>query len=313
MDLYKAATDKPYGYLVIDLKPTTPDADRLQPNVLEDTLNRSVENRQVKLPPPTRSPELVKPSDTKAQEDLTMAEAQQILEELQQLRKAFKRNGTEAARYNLAPPPGKRLKRMSSTESNQSEPEPTTATMPSCTNCGAYYATWEDLKRHKKQNCPVTKNGKDRKKMTPEEERKLWHDLHVVNDAVEDTRGEFEDKVKEIMEEQGISEKKAQRMSHNELLPKLRKTYRQGLADYIIQMHKIQETDMYCKLMQTVEHLMEEEDFGQEEAIKQAFKQRKFMFDTLVEELDIESEESDEEREQSEAEEEDANDAKKTI
>ena len=57
MDIYKAATDKPYGYLVIDIKPGTSDTDRFQPNVLESTLDRAPERRSTEstMTSPTNS------------------------------------------------------------------------------------------------------------------------------------------------------------------------------------------------------------------------------------------------------------------
>ena len=36
LEAYKEATEQPYGYLVVDLKPDTPDDQRLQANILRD-------------------------------------------------------------------------------------------------------------------------------------------------------------------------------------------------------------------------------------------------------------------------------------
>ena len=59
-------------------------------------------------------------------------------------------------------------------------------------------------------------------------------------------------------------------------------------------MRKIQDTELYRKLMQTVDNLMEEDEFGLEEAVKQALKQRKFMVDQLVVEKEIKDDTDDE-------------------
>ena len=86
-----------------------------------------------------------------------------ILEELQQLRQTVNSSAVIPKNYEmelplgarLAPPPGKRpmsafseedppgkrLKRMISEESHQSEFDPASNNMPSCQKCGAYYAT----------------------------------------------------------------------------------------------------------------------------------------------------------------------------
>ena len=101
-----------------------------------------------------------------------------------------------------------------------------------------------------------------------------------------------------MVEEEGKSEKEAQRKTHNEFVPKLRKSYRRFLANYLIRMQQVKETEMYQKLMQTAEKLMEEEDYSLEEAIKQTLKQRKFMFEELLPESNEDEAESDTEYEE---------------
>ena len=36
MQIFNQATQKPYGYLVVDLKPITHESERLRPNILEN-------------------------------------------------------------------------------------------------------------------------------------------------------------------------------------------------------------------------------------------------------------------------------------
>ena len=192
---------------------------------------------------------------------------------------------------------------MTSTESHQSEFDPATINMPSCQKCGAYYATWEDLFRHQNKSCPESscEKGKVKKERSPEKEQDLWFQLDAVKNVMQEMRDEYNERVAEMMEQEGFSKKKAEKEAHNELLPRLRKGYRQALANYLIQMHKVQETDMYHKLMQTAQHLMDEEDSSLEEAIPRALKQRKYIFDQLVKE-ESDSSESEEEREDTEEE-----------
>ena len=94
-----------------------------------------------------------------------------------------------------------------------------------------------------------------------------------------------------------MAEEKADRKAYNEILPRLRKGCRQALAYFLVLMRKLQETDMYKKLVQTAEHLMDEEEFSFEEAIQQALRQRKFMFDRLLPEMKKEDSESEEHEE----------------
>ena len=193
---------------------------------------------------------------------------------------------------------------MTSVESIQSEFDPATVNMPSCADCGAYYATWEDLLRHRDKHCPVTgcKTGKAKKKMSPKEERRFW--LDTLQDEVNnELKEDYNKSIQEMMDEEGKSEKDAVKRTYNEFVPRIRKSYRQALARYLLQMQKMQETDMYQKLMQTVENLMGEEEYSLEEAIKQALRQRKFMFDELVKE---ESDGSESEEEGGEEEEEES-------
>ena len=305
IDVYKAATDKPYGYLVIDLKPGTSDADRFQPNVLESTSTLSIPDK-VEPASTRRAPESVQESVPQA--DLTMAEANKILEVLQEMHESLKRNRPEerpGSNDDLGPPPGKRMKRMSSVESHQSEFEPATVKMPSCVDCGAYYATWEDLHRHKDRNCPVTmsKNEKKMKKMSPAAERELLLNC-VKNDVNTDLKEAYNKRIGELVEEEGKSEKEALKRTYNEFVPKIRKSYRQALAKYFMQMQQIQDTELYKKIMQTAQNLMDTEEYNLEEAIPQAIKQRKFMFEQLVKENQDEgSASSESNNEESEAEE----------
>ena len=79
------------------------------------------------------------------------------------------------------------------------------------------------------------------------------------------------------------------------------KSCQRVLADYLILMHKIQDTELYQRLKQTMETLMQEDEYDLEEAVKQALKQRKFMVDQLIVEKEI-NDNTDEESEEDESE-----------
>ena len=117
MTIYKIATDKPYGNLIIDLKPETPDAERFQANVLESTSdNGSQIEEPVRVQYQRQQPGVKFVAEVTAETN----QLKHILDELRQLREEVNRN-----------------------------------TLPPCQHCGAYYATWKDLYRHLQKNCPM--------------------------------------------------------------------------------------------------------------------------------------------------------------
>ena len=95
-------------------------------------------------------------------------------------------------------------------------------------------------------------------------------------------KNEYNARIEELVEEEDKSEEEAKKQTYKEYVPTMRKHCRRALADYFILMRKIQDTDLYRKLMQTVENLMENDEYSAEEAIKQAIKQRKYMIDRLI-------------------------------
>ena len=294
MQIYKSATEKPYGYLVIDLKPGTSDSCRFQANVLEDqdTLSEQVEKPVIST---VQDQVEQTPINQVEQTSINKVEGEQILEEIRQLHQAVMKNNDDRIRDKRTSseegPPGKRLKRETSEESYQSDFDSPSIDMPSCQKCGAYYATWEDLKRHQDRNCPESyhKNGKVKKKMSPEEEGEIWLDP-VKKEVNEEVWDEYQEKTQEMMDQEGVSKERAMKEAYNEMLPRLRKRCRQAVADYLIHMRQVQETDTYRKLMQTIESLMEEEEFTIEEAIRQALTQRKFLFEQWLPKRNLEEE-----------------------
>ena len=98
-----------------------------------------------------------------------------------------------------------------------------------------------------------------------------------------------------MMEEEGKSEKYALNKAYNECLPKIHKSCRRYVANYLILMRKIQDTEMYRKLMQTVDNLMDEDEYDLDEAVKQAVKQRKHLVDQLFPEKPLPDESENDE------------------
>ena len=95
-------------------------------------------------------------------------------------------------------------------EESQSEFDSKSINMPSCDECGAYYATLPDLQRHKATTCPNSnsKKGKAKTDMSFEEERPLW--LQTVKEAMnKELLEEYKTRIREMVEKEGKSEKKA--------------------------------------------------------------------------------------------------------
>ena len=307
---YKQATEEPYGYLLVDLKPDTPDKQRLQANVLTDQYDENGEMSVmlnanypgIGMDKPAQAESLKSPGDLKGL-NYTI---QDVLEELHQLRQDITNS------KGAAPISYRRASSHNDTESEADmdvhlmrpeaaghiEFDPASVNMPSCLDCGAYYATLPDLKRHQATNCPMSKrNANGSKASTSEDERFLW--LKAVEDRLNtELKNEYNARIEELVEQEDKSEEEAKEQTYKEYVPTMRKHCRRALADYFILMRKIQDTDLYRKLMQTVENLMENDEYSAEEAIKQAIKQRKYMIDRLIADaVDEDDDETDEESE----------------
>ena len=340
---YRGATEKPYGHLVVDLKPDTPDDQRLRPNVLADTdKDHEVEVSVQQLPPPPPPPPL--PDGTNFNYPVSaMAQQQQqpsahhldpgppgkrhtaytvcdVLDELRQLRRDIKPDPVLSSPYFPRRNPFDDSESeaelgiqqlMRPEESQQKEFDPASINMPSCDDCGAYYATLPDLRRHNATNCPVSSsstksnNSNDGltkgEKMSFEDEKPLWLDT-VKEQLNKEMTKEYNARIREMVEKEGKSEEVAQNKAFNEYVPKLRKSFRHALGDYLILVRKILNTELYQKLMQTAENLMEEDGYGLEEAIRQALKQRKFILDQIIAEKEVQDDDDETETETEEEE-----------
>ena len=138
--------------------------------------------------------------------------------------------------------------------------------------------------------------------MSFEEEKPLWLDT-VKEQLNKELTKDYNVRIREMVEKEGKSEEAAQNKTYNEFVPKLRKTFRHALADYLILMRKKLDTELYQKLMQTADNLMEEDGYELEEAIKQAIKQRKFILDQVIVEKEVQDDDDTETGTETEAEE----------
>ncbi|KAK3104596.1 hypothetical protein FSP39_005849 [Pinctada imbricata] len=126
--MYRQATDKTFGYLVVDLKQTTPESKRLQTDIFLQYIK----------------------GDGKDQDHSTAdCQGVQTSPELSQAEQRF---------------PNQQFKNMSLIPAymdtfNHREKYEEKDKTPSCTDCGIMFNTQYDLQRHIKKGCPM--NGDD--------------------------------------------------------------------------------------------------------------------------------------------------------
>lgn len=125
---FEEAVSKPYGYLLVDLKPTTPESMRLRCNVLCDKWE--------------------------SKRDRHVADSNHSADTI-----GMKRSPSEELPVDLARPikDEQSINNIHSTDSTATEqtyPEELPDEMPSCDDCGVMFENMHDLQRHVKMWCP---------------------------------------------------------------------------------------------------------------------------------------------------------------
>ena len=286
LEEYKRATERPYGHLVVDLKPDTTDDQRLRANILAEEQQDDEEVRAAFLPS-------IQPNEPPGERHAEYYTICDVLDELRQLRRDINKNTDDIE--SEADPEEVTIQRPLGPDHSswQKEFDPATINMPSCLDCGAYYATLPDLHRHQATNCPASKASNSSeggtakpKKMSFEDEKPLWFET-VQEQLNKEFIKDYNTRIREMVDKEGKSQETAQNKAFNEFVPKLRKSYRHALADYLILVRKILDTELYRKLMQTADSLMEDEGYKLDDAIKQAIKQRKVILDQIIMEKEV--------------------------
>ena len=273
---FKAATSTSYGYLVLDLKPFTPD------HLRTDVLAAPIKEEQ-----PTEDNHFaigIQPDRTCPEPTATL-KVEQPKEE-----------------HNLTV----------DDQTKQTCQEP--SEMPSCDDCGVMFDNMHDLQRHVKTWCPEKRKREDNddndedqpqtKKWIPyNEEEKSTENREqeafqsMMHSAKEDNEEELYKKV-EKYKKSGMSKKeakgKASKKLQEEDIKQAMDLYRL-IIKYIL---KLQNGPIHENVMSGVEDFMDE-GYGEDKAIKMSLKKNRHILEEMFDDED-DSDESDEEEDEEE-------------
>ncbi|MEW8543593.1 MAG: hypothetical protein AB2693_08650 [Candidatus Thiodiazotropha sp.] len=279
LETYKEAVNKPYGYLLVDLKQDTPESQRLKTDIFT-TQQKNLQD--------------YKRSDWKGFCQL-LAEPQSVNMEntvaYQTLPNACMIPPVAQRTYPLRPG-------YMADQSNDKYISEQTMNPLSCIDCGGLFATPFDLQRHVKRGCPMDQDisdteGKDEEALdTEDDDDSGFND--IVNKVFEKNQDLFERKVQNLMDSENISEKDARAEVKELMLPRDRSLFLKEYTKVLEDEFKLRKSPLHREIKRDIDELMNEESLKTSLAISRVLNQRKRKFDELLEADDSDSEQDEE-------------------
>lgn len=274
MRYFKEATSKPYGYLLIDLKPTTPEHLRLRTDALDPIKSGSEENNTYSLENP--------PSGQTHQEDqseIYHSNSKSHPEQLQIL-----------------------------------DSEYTDSKMPSCDDCGLVFENMHDLQRHVKRWCPenpALKRHNNDIEMEENQETANWIPF-VQEETEEDDEDDREhevfnvlmDKARESNEiewnqkydkyiKEGLNRKEAEEKTDEKMKSNDIQTFVSNYAALIQYILQLRHGSLHATIMDDVAEF-QSNGYSEHKSIMMALNKNRHIIDGIWEEDDDSAMESEE-------------------
>ena len=279
MKHFEEATHKPYGYLLIDLKQSTPDDQRLRPNVFQEGFGYNV-------------------SATKDMESYRQVGPTVIIDASE----------CPVCCHNEKPGYEVEYKRDTSAYTGQLLSKSRSINMHSCAHCGTLFQTLQDMQRHILKRCPERDNEEDEivpkkrfrydstsetgSEIEPEDDDSVLHDL--VQKAYDENDEKYQKQV-DIYSGEGMEDIVASSKADEDLLPQNRRLFLDKYGKLLESIAKLNHSPIHRKVTNEIDRLILGEDYSRKEAIKYALKKRKYLFDELFENDDDDDDESEEE------------------
>ena len=118
----------------------------------------------------------------------------------------------------------------------------------------------------------------------------VWDEL--VDMAMVSHEDAYKQRIEEITSS-GIPEPEAKAQAFKELFPLLCKSLRNKYLDTIKMLQKLKKDPIHQKILATKRKLQDEEEYGSEEAWEYAIKKRKYLLNSIIEDLSLESSEDE--------------------
>lgn len=246
---YQKATEQPYGYLLIDLKQETPEANRLK--------NVSVHLNKNILPMDNTRDN----SDTASTKRVSMV--------------PYGQNTQQTSTYTNNEP------------ATTLQQQTVLGKIPHCFDCGALFVSHMDVTNHRKRAmCMHDDDDDSRTDMPATKTRALDYDVRENQTLVTMRRNigdSFDDEFKRLMskyKDRGLSEEDALEKSWLKMLPEVKARFLQQYGRLLYQIVDLNRLDIHNTIVKCAQALMEDGDSPNDAIRKTLFK-----FPRLVEEL----------------------------
>ncbi|KAK3106066.1 hypothetical protein FSP39_011921 [Pinctada imbricata] len=290
LDAYNRAIEKPFGYLVVDLKQTTQESERLQTDIFRDYIRR--EPLEIHhLSTERQGVHTDFPSTTEIMEHRYLSHAD--------TRKPYHLENTPNSpeMYQESPNKMDHMKPWIHRELYESMKKE----HPSCSDCGIMFGTHYDLQRHIKKGCPMDEDSiedSDENDMQHEESDNEDGFSFLVNEVWDENSAQFNRKVDQLMEDDPDMSKKEARDDASELmLNKDRSLFMKKYKNFISNMFRLNASKLHRSIKNEISNLMDDKDYDMEEAVDLVLKRHKQDFGSLFEDYEQmdDNEQSDEE------------------
>ena len=260
MKKYSEATKSAYGYLFIDLKQNTSDDQRLKSNIF-DGLYESVNVRETPL---------------KGLLPVSMVGGG--------MNEEYKRESSGEAAHSDKNAQGVNMDKQN----------------PSCIDCGTLFSTEFDVQRHIKRGCPMQDDEPSAKRMKFNEDNEddnqsvtsndtevesIWDDMDdsafnpLINDVYEQLNDDYQIKINEIMENQGVNEEDAKEEANELFLPRERRLLIKDYKQLLLRLYALKQSPLHRQITGEISNLMDKKSYSYEKAILVVLRKNTYVFD----------------------------------
>jgi hypothetical protein len=300
MDMYRRGTARPHGYLVVDLKQETTDGEKLKIDIFGENLEALVplvkEEPTYPMAPSYSMVQQPNPLVISMAEPMASAMTYQgCTLPTQPWDECLKKESGVVSSKGLGYPPGIPCDR-----DNR---------MLSCAYCGFVFETYRDLEKHEERCDADSSSSEEEDEVPPMKKLKegtdewdAWFSIRSrVGEAYRDTINKEQ---KKYMKE-GYAASPAKKKAQNDVHPEARKDMRTALVREWLRWHKLKQTPYFKKIDTTARRLKHMEDLSWEEAWSDAVRRHKVLFEYILPDHKVPSDDKENEPEESDMEDED--------
>ena len=281
---FDRATDRPYGYLLIDLKPTTPDHLRLKSNVFDENVDH-VHNTHASKYMGNFYGDTIKGIEQTEQASVQKGEGWTKLPQLPR-RQIVKHRLEDGLPGQLAKQTGggsfPGLQSFTRKEMNSDQRRGPGNYFP-CQDCGILFAYQDDVAKHKSNHCPEREDSEDeqppRKKIKLEKKTSqtvqmaVW--ARLFRQPMSATWIKPIKKRSKRYMQMGYSKEESWDLARHDFIKDIRKDFRERYTQFLLDVYYLGQDPVQKKVMETVDQMRWENGMDLTEAIKMAIKTRK--------------------------------------